>query len=238
MTNQTQDDIDAELADFLGETTSTSANWRAEVPAGTVLAQGTLGGVEGAQVQYLKGNSMVTAGKIPLPERTIVYDTLTGRPSSVPTAQLRYQLSKRRADNTRIYSRVFPKDVVLPVEIEDTCRICYRNRQLAGAVDPKKKFYSEDDLLNHMMAFHSNEWAAMERDRDIKERRRSSDQIEKMLAVLTQAVMNPTRGIPDDVQEQLRTLQEQVTGMQASPTAEFTASTTTESKHSTKKEST
>jgi hypothetical protein len=200
--NQTQDDIEAEIADFLGETTvtGTEADWRANVPPGTVLAEGM---VEGATVQWLKGSSGVHARGVPLPERTKVYDTRTGVTSMVPTAQLRYQLGKRRPDGSRVYSRTLPEGITQPEPIKDTCKICYVNRG-----NKHRNFYSEDQLINHMTAFHTNEWNAMERDRDIRERREQGDRMERLVLMFATALRpDIAKTLPAEVREQIEELQ-------------------------------
>lgn len=209
--NQTEDDIEAELAEFLGETTvsgSQDVDWRANVPQGTVLAETS---VQGAAFQWTKQGSGVRAGKVPLPERTMVWDTRTGVTSMVPTAQLRYQLGKRRADGSRVYSRRKPEGIEEPTPIADTCQICFRSRKLAGAANPHRNFFSEDQLQAHYLAFHTNEWNAMERDRDIKERREQGDRMEKLIATLTLALLpNAANKLPEDVQEQIAAMQKQI----------------------------
>jgi hypothetical protein len=203
--NQTQDDIEAEIADFLGETTLTGgeADWRADVPPGTVLAQGT---IEGAPVQMIKGGSGVHARGVPLPERTKVYDTRTGISSMVPTAQLRYQLGKRRPDGSRVYSRTLPEGIEQPVPIKDTCKICYINRG-----NRHRNFFSEDQLINHMLAFHGNEWAAMERNREIESRREDANRMERLMITMLQA-MNPdaAKKLPKEVRDQISEMQQKV----------------------------
>lgn len=202
MTNQAQDDIEAEIADFLGETTMTGgeADWRANVPAGTVLAEGT---IQGAPVQFLKGSSGVHARGIALPERTRVYDTLTGNISMVPTAQLRYQLGKRRPDGSRVYSRTLPEGIVQPVPIAETCKICFVNRG-----NRHRNFYSEDQLMNHMLAFHANEWAAMERQREIDSRREDANRLERlMITMMTAMAPDAAKKLPKEVRDQIADLQ-------------------------------
>lgn len=205
MTNQTADDIEAEIADFLGETTITGndANWRADVAPGTVLAQGS---IEGAQVQFIKGNSGVHARGVPLPERTRVYDTKNGNVSMVPTAQLRYQLGKRRPDGTRVYSRTLPEGIEQPVPIKETCRICYINRG-----NLHRNFFSEDQLMNHMLAFHPNEWNAMERQREIDARREDANRLERLIMMMMSAT-NPeaAKKLPKEVRDQITEMQQKV----------------------------
>lgn len=206
MTNQTADDIEAEIADFLGETTMTGgeADWRANVAPGTVIAEGQ---VQGATMQMIKGGSGVHARGIPLPERTQVFDTRTGVPSMVPTAQLRYQLGKRRQDGSRVYSRTLPEGVEPPTPIKDTCKICYVNRG-----NKHRNFYSEDQLLNHMTAFHSLEWAAMERSREIESRREEANRLERLMITMMTA-MNPdaAKKLPKEVRDQIADLQQKAT---------------------------
>ncbi len=207
MTNQTADDIEAEIADFLGETTMTGgeADWRQNVPPGTVIAEGQ---VQGATMQMIKGGSGVHVRGIPLPERTMVYDTRTGVTSMVPTAQLRYQLGKRRQDGSRVYSRTLPEGIEQPKPIADTCKICYINRG-----NRHRNFYSDDQLMNHMISFHSLEWAAMERNREIESRREDANRLERLMVTMMTA-LNPdaAKKLPKEVRDQIADLQQKATG--------------------------
>lgn len=199
--------IEEEMLDFIEQAAGPvdlsigTADFRANVPAGTVLAESAE--VEGSKIQITKGRSMVAMDGNPLPERTRVYDTRTGRSSDVPTAQLRYQLGKRRDDGSRVYSLKKP-DVPEAEPIAETCQICYRNRG-----NRHRNFYSEDALLQHMQAFHGLEWAAMERDREIKARREDSARLERLIMGLAQA-LNPaaTAKLDPEVRLQLSEMQE------------------------------
>lgn len=208
--NQSADDIEAEIADFLGETTMTGAeaDWRANVPAGTVLAQGM---VQGAPIQFLKGSSGVHARGVALPERFMAWDTRTGVSSMLPTAQMRQQLAKRRPDGSRVYTRVKPTDIEYPVPIKETCKICYARRKLEGAPEPHRNFFSEDQLMNHMLSFHANEWAAMERQREIDSRREDANRLERLMITMMTA-MNPTAAakLPKEVRDQIAEMQTKV----------------------------
>lgn len=218
MTNQTTEELEAELADFLGETTITNGqvpDWRADVPSGTTLAREEI--QPGAVIEHFKNRSMVKFRGQELPERTKVYDTRSGVSSMVPTAALRQQLAKRRRDGSRVYSLKFPEGVVMPTPIKDTCRICAERRRLEGN-DPHRNFYSEDQLLNHMLSFHANEWAAMERQREIDARREDANRLERLMITMMTA-MNPgaAANLPEDVKAQIADLQKKVEAVAEEP---------------------
>lgn len=206
MTNEALD-LESELADLLGETTTTNnggmpdLDFRQNVPTGTVLGSTS---VEGGVIQITKGDSMVRLNGRSLPERTKVYDTRTGVPSMVPTAQLRYQLGKRRQDGTKVYALRLPEGIEQPVPIKDTCKICYVNRG-----NRHRNFYSEDQLMNHMVSFHSLEWAAMERQREIDSRREDGNRLERLMITMMTA-MNPeaAKKLPKEVRDQIADLQQ------------------------------
>lgn len=200
MTNAAIDlEFEAEIQDALGRVEG--ADYRADVPAGTVLGEGN---VEGALFRAVKGRSMVRNGNTPLPNRWPVYNTRTGALSMVPTATLRYQLAKRNKDDgTRVYALKVPEGIVPPTPIEGTCSICVINR--GGR---HRNFYSEFDLSNHMQMFHTLEWNAMERDRDIKERRESGDRLERLILGLVTALRpDAVKDMPEEVKQQLTELQ-------------------------------
>lgn len=190
-------EIEAEIGQFLD---TQGIDYRANVPEGTLLGEVEH---EGGLFRFEKRDSLVRAGARKLPERTAVYDTRSGAMSMVATGQLRYQLAKTRQDGSRVYSLTMPQGIVPPMPIEDTCKICYVNRG-----NRHRNFYSEYDLLNHYQAFHTNEWNAMERDRDIKERREQGDRLERLILGLSTA-LNPgiASQLPADVREQIEGLQ-------------------------------
>lgn len=177
------------------------ADYRADVPEGTVLAETYL---EGQPFRAIKGKPFTRNG-VPVPSRTTVYDTRTGMPSRVPTKTLYYQLAKtRKEDGSRVYSTRPPVGVTPPTPIADTCQICYRNRG-----NKHRNFYSEFDLLTHMQLFHTLEWNAMERDRDIRERRAEAGRMEQLVSALIGLVQgNPVAGLSDEVKTQITDLQD------------------------------
>ena len=128
-----------------------AADFHTEQPKGTVLAEAEL--QYGSKIQITQGDTLVSLNGVPLPGRTRVYDTISGVTSDVPTAQLAYQLSKRRQDGSRVYSLRLPPGIVMPTPIEDTCQICYKARG-----NKHRNFYSEEQLINHMQAFHERGW--------------------------------------------------------------------------------
>lgn len=198
-TNAADIALESELQDAF--TSFEGVDYRANVPAGTILGEGN---IDGAVFRAIKGSSMVRNGRQELPNRWPVYNTRTGALSMVPTATLRYQLSKRHKDDgTRVYALKVPEGIVPPTPIEDTCQICYRNRG-----NKHRNFYSEYDLLTHMQLFHTLEWNAMERDRDIRERREDANRMERLILMLTTSV-NPgiAKDLPPEVREQIAEMQ-------------------------------
>lgn len=205
MVTESEIDIREELADML-EAQAGDINFRSDVPAGTVLGEAE---VDGQKIQFTQGDSMVRMNGRSLPARTRVYDTRTGITSMVPTAQLTYQLGKRRPDGSRVYSLRLPEGIVKPTPIEDTCQICYVNRG-----NKHRNFYSENALLTHYQMFHTLEWNAMERDRDIKERREDANRLERLITGLVTALRpDVTANITPEVKEQIAQLQDVAAGL-------------------------
>ena len=174
-------------------------NFRANVPEGTLVGSTE---VEGGQFNWRKPNSLVRIGNKSLPERMQVYDTRTGQPSMIPTGAATYHLNKRRPDGTRVFSRNLPEGVVEPQPIADTCKICYVKRG-----NLHRNFYTEYDLIAHYQAFHTLEWTAMERERDMQERRDSSSRMERL--ILSLLGRDQKLDLPADVANQISDLQKE-----------------------------
>ena len=204
MTTDTTDTVDlgveTEIQDALGS--FEGVDYRANAPAGTILGEGN---VSGAIFRAVKGRSMVHNGKQELPNRWPVYNTRTGDISMVPTATLRYQLGKRfKDDGTRVYALKLPEGIVPKTPIAATCQICFVNRG-----NKHRNFYSEYDLLTHMQMFHTLEWNAMERDRDIKQRREESNRMERLILGLVTALRpDIAKDLPEEVKQQITDLQD------------------------------
>jgi hypothetical protein len=198
-TNSVDLALENELQDAF--TSFEGVDYRSNAPAGTVLGEGN---VDGAIFRAIKGNSMVRNGKQELPNRWPVYNTRTGALSMVPTATLRYQLSKRNKDDgSRVYALKVPEGIVPPTPIADTCKICYINRG-----NKHRNFYSEYDLLSHMQLFHTLEWNAMERDRDIAQRREDSNRMERLIMTLATSLRpDIVKDLPEEVKTQITELQ-------------------------------
>jgi hypothetical protein len=114
-----------------------------------------LGSVEGVSLKRTKTRSMVHMNGVELPERTRVYDRW-GMSSEVPTAQLRYHLSKPAADGSgRAFFRRPPEGVGVRTPIDETCFWCEKR---AGR--RVKVFYDYDDLERHCEDLHPREWAS------------------------------------------------------------------------------
>jgi hypothetical protein len=122
--------------------------------------------------------------------------------SRIPYAQRRYHLNKRRPDGSRVFSLNDP-EIPQAQPIEDTCTICTHNR--GGR---RRNFYSEFDLQTHMQLFHTLEWNAMERDRDIRERREDANRMERLIGSLVSLIApDAAAKLPPDVREQISGLQ-------------------------------
>ena len=179
---------------------SLEADYRANVPEGSVIAQAD---VQGGVFNIIKGSSLAKLQGKSMPGRTLVYDTKTGMTSKVPTRSLMYQLGKRRPDGSRVYSLQPPEGVVLPVPIDDTCVYCQKSRN-----GKKRDFFSEDQLVIHYQLFHTLEWNGMERNRDIHERREDATRMERLITGLATALRpDLTDKLPADVKEQITKLQ-------------------------------
>lgn len=189
-------DVMAEIQDMYGQ-----ADYRANVPAGTVLAEHN---VQGSIFREKKGSSLAVHNGVPLPERTKVYDTRTGLDSLVPTRSLYYQLGKRRFDGSRVYSLQYPEDVPVRTPIKDTCQICLPRRNGVW-----RNFYTEQDLFDHMLAMHEREWNAMERQRETDARREDATRMERLITTISQA-MRPDIKLDPEVKEQIAEMQAKV----------------------------
>ncbi len=189
-------DVEQEMNHFFE---SVDVDFRANVPEGTVLAETER---DGGLFRFKKAPSLVRAGARQLPERTLVYDTRTGRESRVPTGQLRYQLGKRREDGSRVYSLTLDPNIKMATPIADTCKICF---VLRG--NRHRNFYSEYDLLAHYETLHPREWASMEREKDRVEKRADSNQLQLLIGALVQS-LNPSAfaKLPDEVKQQMQDL--------------------------------
>lgn len=185
------------------------ADYRANVAPGTVLGKADWG--QGSHAEVLKGSTLVGNPAAPqmvnAPSRIVVYDTRTGMPSKIPYAQRRYHLNKRRIDGSRVFSLTLPADILQPTPIDDTCKICQEARRRNG-ITTKRNFYTEFDLLNHYQLFHEREWNAMERDRDMRQRREDATRMERLiLALATALAPNTADKLPPEVREQIASLQ-------------------------------
>lgn len=194
------------LQDMMERVEVSAAGYRdLNIPAGTVLGEQD---VYGQQVRWTKPNSMVRAGKVPLPERFPAFDKF-GNLSMLPTAQMGYMLGKERADapgerafhtHTRGMTR-------------ETCPICPAERKPIEALCPwctgakglRNCFFSETDFYLHQRRFHEDEFTAQEQAMERAERREQMQlqrqTAEAMLAVAQHATPQPARMDPVTCEE-------------------------------------
>jgi hypothetical protein len=160
------------------------------IPAGTVLGESD---VYGAIHREVMPNSLVRAGKVPLPERFEAWDVY-GNPSMLPTGQMARMLSKPNAEMPTVKAfHTHRKDVT-----RDNCTICPPTKKpysgscqwcaerTAGKVD--KKFKDQTEQEGHFEYYHPREWAALQRQLDRDERKASLKVQEDLAKAMLQAV--------------------------------------------------
>ena len=160
------------------------------VLAGTLLSETDLAGVPAKQ---FKNRSMVRLRGIPLPERTGVFDrqNLT---RMIPTSQLPNMLSKVHATlGGMAFSLRRFSNVQEAIPIAGTCDICNVSRPS----DAPKKFFSENDRRMHLMRFHTDEHANMERDEERAERK-ADREVQKALATQILAAVTQMPNLQKD----------------------------------------
>ncbi len=124
-----------------------------------------------------------------------IYDTKTGEPSRTNRNMLMTQLSKKRADGTRVFSTVRPD--IQPFQGHCKC--------LLHADDPKRKHWDElgfaacikanlrspYEVKRHMMKRHKVEWETMEAERIEAERQDDKNFQRTLLTSLTSVFNTP-----------------------------------------------
>jgi hypothetical protein len=158
---ETMEDYAVALEELASSIPDTNPDFRANVPAGTDLAQTNLG-VQGMVVKWKKADSGMNINGKALPDRIPLYNKLTGDVSMVPPTIGQ----KRFAEHPGVYTFRRPEDFPTKTPIDETCPICTRGRG-----GNKRPFYDLYDLENHMQVLHPREHAAALRTQEQAERR-------------------------------------------------------------------
>jgi hypothetical protein len=142
-------------------------DFRANVPAGTVLGEEGISGSDG-RVQYRKRQSLLRAGQRQLPERVMLWNKMTGRGSMVPptlaTKRVMQGTKQFPASAFTLRDPGFPK----PEPIEEHCWVCDKKREIAG--NPPRDFFDVIQYEAHMELMHPREWSTHLRQAQQRER--------------------------------------------------------------------
>lgn len=184
---------------YLEELSKTQGiDYRASVPAGTVLGEEEI--EPGAKTVYKKSDSLMRAGKTPLPERQPLYDIVRHDMSMVPPTIIHARMSKYPGRFTTIKPEDWDENQ--PVPIDETCEICAADpeRLADPRAEKRPKFYTQQALTLHYRLVHTMEWDDIQLER--AERQRRADQADMRDLIASIASM-ATRGqdLPPEVAE-------------------------------------
>ena len=161
---------------------SQSADFRANVPAGTYLGGEEIG--PGARVNFRKANSMMTAGGKSLPDRVPLYDRQRSDMSMVPPTIATKRIMK---DPSRF--TMTPLHFEARTPIADTCEVCKANRG-----GKPRDFYSEYDLDAHKQILHPREFAMEERRRSESIRSEDRNQTLELMRMIIENQQPTAKG--------------------------------------------
>lgn len=180
-------------------------NWRANVPEGTPIGEQEI--EPGANVGWKKPKSMMRIGDQALPDRMPLYDLNRRDMSMVPPTIANARMAKYPGRFTTVRPKDWDKN--RPQPIDDTCVICLKRREEETPGAGPKPFFSESDLILHYQYMHTNEWAAMERNREIAERREEQGQMRALIGSLVGLIRpDALSSLPAEVRDQMERLSE------------------------------
>lgn len=179
-------------------------DYRANVPAGTVLGEEGFG--DGGMVRHRKRQSMVRMGGQALPERVRIWNVHNGSMSVVPPtiAQKRLMEGTKQfpgQGNFTLRDPGFPK----PEPISETCEVCDKKRAEAG--NPPRPFYDVLQYEAHMELMHPRWWSTHLRREQQSERLEDRAAMRDMIREIVGALRPEVLG-DEDTSE----IEDQITG--------------------------
>ena len=134
---------------------------------------------------------------------TYLYDTKTREPSLCNNNAVLTQLSAKREDGSLVFTRTKPSTPpwrgtykcmlhadsrgALPKDLESSFRFC-----------SKSNIPNTHEVMMHMQYRHHNEWLAIERDREERERREDREVQRQMIEALAGRAIAPQTYLPVD----------------------------------------
>lgn len=171
-------------------------DYRANVPAGTLLGETPIEGSDGGSVRYRKRQSMVRAGTRILPERMMLWNKVTQRGSLVPPTIA----TKRMMQGTRDFppSAFTVRDPHFPprLPIDEHCAICDAKRAQIGA--PPRDFFDLYQLEAHKQLLHPREWATEQRQEEQQRRIEDRTEMRELITTIVAAMRPEMATFEDD----------------------------------------
>lgn len=185
MTNDTASDSAIRALEEMALLAQQGPDFRANVPAGTVLGEEHIGATE-SRVRHTKQRSMVRSGSTALPERVMLWNLQTGQGSPVPSTIA----MKRITQGTKHFppSAFTLRDPEFPKRepIEEHCWVCDQRRAQAG--NPPRDFFDVIQFEAHMQILHPREWESHLRREATTERVEDRREMREMILEIVRAL--------------------------------------------------
>lgn len=194
MTTQVAEEAAINALEELALLSQMGPDFRANVPAGTVLGEERIEGSD-SLVRHTKQRSMIRSGSTALPERVMLWNLQTKQGRPVPSTVA----MKRITQGTKQFppSAFTLRNPGLPKRepIDEHCWVCDNQRAQHG--EPPRDFYDVIQFEAHMQLLHPREWESHLRREASAERMEDRREMREMILEIVRS-MRPELASDED----------------------------------------